>query len=544
MTGTTNTAVTWSVTETGGGTIDASGLYTAPDAEGTYHVVATSVADTTKKATATVSVTLPPVTISISPTTKTLTTNRTQQFTATVTGAANTAVTWSVTETGGGTIDTSGLYTAPATEGTYHVVATSVANPSKKATATVTVNAPQVVAVTLSPTDATLVVNGTQQFTATVTGTTNTAVTWSVTETGGGAVDASGLYTASDTSGTYHVVATSVADPSKSATATVTVTAAIIVSVSPTSVTLVIKETQQFTATVGNTSNNAVTWTVQEGSAGGTIDDTGLYTAPSTAGTYHVVATSEADSTKSATATLTVTPFPTAGLAMHFAADQLLGPTGTLPADGAVVSSWVDLSGNGRDLGQTDAVRQPVFKANGLNGLPTVVFDGSSTAGDRDYLGTATFASALPQPLTLFFVYKSPSTSANKTLIDAPLSAGTNRVRVQATTVPTSALQLYTTTFTSPGKAKTVGTFYSVTAIFNGASTRLRANGTEETLSPNHDPGAAGMRGLLLGGRQDLNDTAFAATEFAEVLVFGRLLSDTEVGQVEAYLKARYATPP
>jgi chitinase len=50
-----------------------------------------------------------------------------------------------------------------------------------------------------------------------------------------------------------------------------------------------------------------MTWSVQEAS-GGTIDPTGLYTAPAAAGTYHVVATSVADSTKSGISVVTVTP--------------------------------------------------------------------------------------------------------------------------------------------------------------------------------------------------------------------------------------------
>jgi hypothetical protein len=60
-----------------------------------------------------------------------------------------------------------------------------------------------------------------QQFQATVTGTTNTSVTWTAT---GGTINSSGLYTAGNTPGNYSVTATSVADSTKSATATVTVT--------------------------------------------------------------------------------------------------------------------------------------------------------------------------------------------------------------------------------------------------------------------------------------------------------------------------------
>ena len=73
------------------------------------------------------------------------------QFTAAVTGSTNTAVTWSVAS-GGGTVSTSGLYTAPSTAGTASVVATSVADPRSSALANVTINAPVTVLLSASPT--------------------------------------------------------------------------------------------------------------------------------------------------------------------------------------------------------------------------------------------------------------------------------------------------------------------------------------------------------------------------------------------------------
>lgn len=83
----------------------------------------------------------PPVTIgvSISPTAVTLQPGGQQAFTATVTGSANEGVTWAVT---GGTLTGAGnpvTYTAPAVAGTYQVTAASVADPSKTAAASVTV---------------------------------------------------------------------------------------------------------------------------------------------------------------------------------------------------------------------------------------------------------------------------------------------------------------------------------------------------------------------------------------------------------------------
>lgn len=79
------------------------------------------------------------VSVSINPATASIKAGATQSFTASVTGDKNTAVTWKVEEANGGSVNASGLYTAPATAGTYRVTATSVADTKKSATATVTV---------------------------------------------------------------------------------------------------------------------------------------------------------------------------------------------------------------------------------------------------------------------------------------------------------------------------------------------------------------------------------------------------------------------
>ena len=311
VTGSSNASVTWSVGEASGGSVTSAGVYTAPGAAGTFHVIATSAADPTKSATATLAVTLAPqAAVTITPTSRALHTGETLQFAAAVTNSADSNVTWSVKEgASGGSVSSAGLYTAPSTAGAYHVVATLSAKPSVFAIADVFVSAP--VAVTISPTSATLLVGGTQQFAAAVTETTNTAVTWSVQEGAGGTVTATGLYTAPVVAGSFHIISTSVADPSKTATATVTVAAPVAVTVSPTSATLLVGGTKQFTAAVTGAANTAVTWSVQEG-AGGTVSAVGLYLAPAAAGNYHVVATSAADPTKSAAATVTVNPLPVA----------------------------------------------------------------------------------------------------------------------------------------------------------------------------------------------------------------------------------------
>ncbi|HEX5411148.1 MAG TPA: kelch repeat-containing protein [Terriglobia bacterium] len=167
----------------------------------------------------------PQLHVAVNPSAVNLDQGGTQTFTAIVNGSRNGAVNWNVREgPGGGSITGAGVYTAPAAAGTYHVIATSQADTTKAAVASIVVPP---ISVNLTPAEATLRPNGAQGFTATVRGAINTKVTWAVQEGGaGGAVTNTGLYTAPVNTGFYHITATSVADSTQSATAQITVTTA------------------------------------------------------------------------------------------------------------------------------------------------------------------------------------------------------------------------------------------------------------------------------------------------------------------------------
>ena len=255
------------------------------------------------------------VLVQVSPTPVNLYASQQQQFTASVTGSTNTAVNWTYSPQVG-TLTVGGLYTAPAsiTAGqTVSVTATSQADTTKSATATVNLLPPASVLVQVSPTPVNLYASQQQQFTASVTGNTNTAVNWTYSPQVG-ALTVGGLYTApaSITAGqTVSVTATSQADTTKSATATVNLLppVSVLVQVSPTPVNLYASQQQQFTSSVTGSTNTAVNWTYSP--QVGTLTVGGLYTAPAsiTSGqTVSVTATSQADTTKSATATVNLLP--------------------------------------------------------------------------------------------------------------------------------------------------------------------------------------------------------------------------------------------
>ncbi len=246
-----------------------------------------------------------PLGISISPPAANLNQGATQSFMATVSGASNTAVNWTVREgAAGGSITSMGVYTAPNRSGTFHVIATSQADMTSSATAPVTIAA---VAISLNQTAVTLDVGNQFPFVATVTGTVNTAVSWAIQEgASGGIITSAGVYTAPGTDGMFHVIATSQADTTQTAMVTVTV-ATLVVSVSPPSNVLGPLGARAFSATVNTSLNTSVTWSVQEAVGGAITMSGGQYTAPNTTGgPFHVVATSVQDSTKSATATVTI----------------------------------------------------------------------------------------------------------------------------------------------------------------------------------------------------------------------------------------------
>jgi hypothetical protein len=77
------------------------------------------------------------VVVTVSPATASIAAGATQTFTATVTGASNAGVTWYAS---GGTISAAGVFTAPASGGTYVVTASSVEDPQATGTALVNVS--------------------------------------------------------------------------------------------------------------------------------------------------------------------------------------------------------------------------------------------------------------------------------------------------------------------------------------------------------------------------------------------------------------------
>ena len=154
------------------------------------------------------------------------------QFSAVVQNASNPAVTWQVNTIAGGnatfgTIDSSGMYKAPAvvpSQPTVTVTAALQMDPSKTASSTVTIQPDS--SLSISPALASFTLSQSLQFQVSTPGFSNSDAAWSVdgvaaanTNAVTGTISAAGLYTAPATPGIHVIGAKLIANPSVGGTA-------------------------------------------------------------------------------------------------------------------------------------------------------------------------------------------------------------------------------------------------------------------------------------------------------------------------------------
>src|SRR5216683_883758 len=343
---TANTGVTWSVNGIPGGnaaagTIDAGGVYTAPEnlpAPVSVSVKATSAADSSKTSTSLVTISSD-ISVSVSPETAPIELGASRPFTATVNSAGNPnrSVTWILSGSGCtgascGTVDSSGTYTAPqilTAPPTISLTATSVADPSKSGAGTITVTSSFSLAVA-GPSSVTA--GNAATYTATLIPAANSnpsrVISWSVAGTGCtgsacGTVSSIGVFTAPSlvpSPAAVQIIATPLADPSKATSISVSILPVISVSISPSAATVALGAGQAFQATVTGERDATVTWDVNGVVDGNltvglilnsqTDPDNTTYTAPQNlpaGGSVTVHARSNAAPSVSASATITFT---------------------------------------------------------------------------------------------------------------------------------------------------------------------------------------------------------------------------------------------
>lgn len=367
VTGASSGAVNWSVNGVAGGnlvsgTISSSGLYTAPQTlPSPSNVIVTATSQTALSSSGSASVQLQSgIVVSVAPNSANVAPGASANFSATVTGAgiSSIAVSWSVNNVAGGnsTVGTiaatgsdSATYSAPALAPALpnvNVTATSVADPSKSANASVTISCAAPNAMT--PPLASISVGASQIFSASLCIVAGTAITWEVNSIAGGnstvgAITNTGATTATYTApasipGTNPLTILAVGgSQSVSAAVTIINVAPASVTVSPASASVAVNQRASFTATVSGVSNPAVTWSVNNVSNGNSSlgqicatasnpcvppsgSETAVdYLAPQTQpqpNSLTLTATSQSAPAQSASARVTITPAAQPGVSI------------------------------------------------------------------------------------------------------------------------------------------------------------------------------------------------------------------------------------
>jgi len=409
----------WSATA---GSITQTGMYTADTSENDVAVTASiPLSGVTLSGTSLVQKRRV-VAITLTPSSASLATGAAQQFAAL--GVRNSGDTVPVNASysaTGGTINSSGLFTAGSAAGTYRVIASD--NRHRLADTSVvtvmTVPAAPVASVTISPNPVALGVGSTALLSATPRDSagnplTGRTISWSSSAPGVATVSANGLVTGV-AAGSVTITATSegISGTAVVAVTDVTVEPVATVSVAPTSATLRMGTTVQLTATLRDSGGNvltgrSITWISAVPSVA-TVSATGLVSGVA-AGGATITATSEG---KSGTAAVTVTVVPVATVTVSpNPASVLVGGTTQL------VAALRDTAGNlltGRAISWTSSASGVATVS--ASGLVTGVSAGNATltATSEGKSGTAAVTVALQTAHAGYYVSPNGSIAGDGT---------------------------------------------------------------------------------------------------------------------------------
>ncbi len=190
------------------------------------------------------------------------------------------------------------------------------------------------------------------------------------------------------------------------------------------------------------------------------------------------------------------------------------------------VSQWSDLSGNSRHFTQATTSRQPAYVQGVLNGKPVI----QTTAASQQHLANTTNFST---PNTVLYVSRQTGGT------NARMLTSTNDNWLMGYWSGYKQQAYFNGWIYGPAAPGTLSdtTWHLFSSTQSGAASSFYENGT--ALVSGSTAGVTGPNGLQVGCY------AAAASEcsdgqFAEVIVFNRVLSDNERNRVEAYLNQKW----
>lgn len=205
-----------------------------------------------------------------------------------------------------------------------------------------------------------------------------------------------------------------------------------------------------------------------------------------------------------------------------------------------IVTQWNDLSGQGVNVANVSGSQQPSYSTTALNYLPAIVFTGAF----NQYLSANVLPFTSFSAFTVFTVVKPTSFNSFGTIY--ALGAFGDELDIASDNIPRLITYMANDAITSEGESVailTANTNYYFVNKFNGTLATWRINGADDAAvvtMHNGTPITIGTSATFVGG--DTFGEAFDGA-IGEIIVYNRLLSEIEIGQVEAYIVGRWFEP-
>lgn len=216
----------------------------------------------------------------------------------------------------------------------------------------------------------------------------------------------------------------------------------------------------------------------------------------------------------------------------------------TAAANGNGVACWKDKSGNGYDVTQGTANQRPTLQTSStINSKPSLNFDPTGAgAGQLLFRTTSTPLAAGDNTYTMIGVWRSTSTGS-QVLFEQ------NKATSNTTTGERASILLNSGSYGFNGynenlhnmSSYSTSTTYGSVITRNGGAFKLFSNSGSVFTSSIAATTTLSAGVLTVGGRQGSTGYGELLTgNIAEVMIYDRVLTDYEIGQVRAYLGPKW----
>jgi hypothetical protein len=222
------------------------------------------------------------------------------------------------------------------------------------------------------------------------------------------------------------------------------------------------------------------------------------------------------------------TAIPTTNLKLHLRSDL------AVTSASSAVSAWGDLSGWNNDASQGTSGNQPIVAESAINAKPALSFNGTTS---KLTLPTSTSLGIQSNPYELFIVAKSSSGNVQFLIAGGAYEQFEYHLNgaAGARFIPTTSVYIDKSTTGS----YTNGSAHLFSARASATGGAVRVDGIDGVTTGSNIL-SSNSANLMLGVRSD--GTYYFNGDIAEVIIYNRILTESERDSVEQYLDNRYQT--